>query len=362
LLKPRHIYYFEDPFGKERYEKRESLEHEIRVIVNSVRKVNDVYVIITSREEVFKEFKKESLSAEELERFERSLNIKKPSYDYGRRMEMLLLMAEDEGCAWLEDEELKKFVLEAIRSKWVLPTLLSMKDFVKATVNVKDWGNLEEELMIKSEKTSERFAKEIIEMSDDKVLFLCFAFMELKLDVAKETYEKLAEKIDGAWEFDKVLKWFKGNKVGLDDQAFIRFSHPSYSEAFRHAAFKIDYSGRVKRIFCNVLLELAEKDEAAWSVAEAVAENFDKLPEDVRNILFRLAEKDETSEDVARAMYWYFDKLSDDVRDELLLRLADKEEATRVVKFVVENFDKMSDDLILRLAEKDKILEILYRL
>jgi len=54
LLKPGHIYYFEDPFEKERYEKRESLEQGIRVTVNSIRKVNDVYVIITPRKEVFK--------------------------------------------------------------------------------------------------------------------------------------------------------------------------------------------------------------------------------------------------------------------------------------------------------------------
>jgi hypothetical protein len=39
-------------------------------------------VIATSREEVFKEFEKEKLSAKDLKEFKERLNIKKPSYDY----------------------------------------------------------------------------------------------------------------------------------------------------------------------------------------------------------------------------------------------------------------------------------------
>ena len=75
-LKPRHIVYFEDPFGKTKYESREDLEREIGTIINSIQQVEDVYVIITSREEVFKEFEKEKLSASELRAFENRMNIK----------------------------------------------------------------------------------------------------------------------------------------------------------------------------------------------------------------------------------------------------------------------------------------------
>ncbi|MDY6966880.1 MAG: hypothetical protein SVM80_13105, partial [Halobacteriota archaeon] len=89
-LRSKNIIYFEDPFGKTKYERRESLERDIDTIIDSVRQTKDVFVIITSREEVFKEFEKEAISTTELKEFESRLNIKKPSYDYEKRCEMLL--------------------------------------------------------------------------------------------------------------------------------------------------------------------------------------------------------------------------------------------------------------------------------
>jgi hypothetical protein len=107
VLKSRRIIYFEDPFGKTRYERREGLEREIGTIIDSVEQVEDVYVVITSREEVFKEFEKEKLSAKELKEFEEKLNIKKPSYDYEKRKEILLNWAEGGNCKWLGNKKLK---------------------------------------------------------------------------------------------------------------------------------------------------------------------------------------------------------------------------------------------------------------
>ena len=47
-----------------------------------------------------------------------------------------------------------------------------------------------------------------------------------------------------------------------------------------------------------------------------MADNFDKLPEDVRNkLLFKLSEKDEAAGNVARAVADNFDKLPENVRD-----------------------------------------------
>ena len=84
-MQPRHIVYFEDPFGKTEYERREGLEREIGTIIDMVKQVEDAYVIVTSREEVFKEFEKEKLSVKDLREFENKLNIKRPSYNYVKR-------------------------------------------------------------------------------------------------------------------------------------------------------------------------------------------------------------------------------------------------------------------------------------
>lgn len=52
-----------------------------------------------------------------------------------------------------------------------------------------------------------------------------------------------------------------------------------------------------------------------------MAENFDRLPEDVRNLLFTLVEKDETAVSVADAVASNFDRFPEDVRN-LLFALA----------------------------------------
>lgn len=45
----------------------------------------------------------------------------------------------------------------------------------------------------------------------------------------------------------------------------------------------------------NLLFVLAEKQRVAWVVARAIARNFDKLPDNVRNLLFKLAKKAENA-------------------------------------------------------------------
>jgi hypothetical protein len=155
--KPRHIIYFEDPFGKTKYERRESLEREIGTIIDTVKQVEDVYVIITSREEVFKEFEKEKISAKDLTEFEKKLNIKKSSYDYEGRRAILLNWAEEENCKWLGNEELMELVLESIEDEKILPTPLSIKDFAVATFDIEK----ESELKKKNRREIKRDSKSI---------------------------------------------------------------------------------------------------------------------------------------------------------------------------------------------------------
>ncbi|MCW7079729.1 MAG: hypothetical protein OCU16_01350 [Candidatus Methanospirare jalkutatii] len=196
-LKPRHIFYFEDPFGKTKYESREDLEREIGTIINSIKQVKDVYVIITSREEVFKEFEKEKLSASELRAFEKRMNIKKPSYDYKRRKEILLKWAENENCRWLRNERLKNLVLRYMKDKENLPTPLAIHDFVIATIDIEKEEELREEIKKKSEETEKNLAREIKNMSDDKILFLSFLFISdyFDIDFVKAIYHELVEEL-----------------------------------------------------------------------------------------------------------------------------------------------------------------------
>jgi len=391
-LKPHQVIYFEDPFGKIRYEGRESLEREIGTIMESVRNVEDVYVIITSREEVFKEFEKEQLSSVEIKQFERKLSIKKPSYDYAKRKEILLRWAEAKGCRWFEDNYLRDLVSVQIKDERKLPTPLSIKDFVYSTLNIVEKNRLMEKIEEKSKETAKSFAEEIENMTDDKILFLSFPFISnFPTGFVRGEYEKLVKEleIEEPMEFDEVLSWFKDDKIVIS-VGTIMFSHPSYFEALKCLLVKEGRLTRInKGIFCKVLLKLADKERTASTVVLALALNFDSLPVDVRNLLFKFAERNVTAKAVVWVLGRNFSRLPKDVRNELVFKLADKERTastvTRIVAhyfsgfsedvrnkllfklseraegslmwFVNRNFEKLSEDtrnkLLLKLAEKD---------
>ncbi len=362
VLKPRRIIYFEDPFGKIKYEKRESLERDIDTIIETVKKVDDVYVIITSREEVFKEFEKECYTDIPEELVER-INIKKPSYDTERRKKILLKWAENVGCKWLENEDLKREVLEFLEEDY-LPTPLSIRDFVMATRDITTFEKLRNEIKNRSEKTAKTFAKEIENMSKDKVIFLSFLFIsdDFTVDFIRKMYEEMVKElnISDAWDFDKVFNWFRDDKIEVFLDSFVRFSHPSYKEALKHIL--VDKGGSFteinKRIFSKLLIKLAKKEEATSNVAWVVAKNYDRLPDDARSLLFKLVEKEIAALGVAWGIAENFNILPDNVRN-LLFKLAEKEETARyVAKAVAVNFSKLPEnvrnDLLIILAEKEE--------
>jgi hypothetical protein len=377
-LNPGHIVYFEDPFGKTKYERREGLEREIGTIIDTVRQVEDVYVIITSREEVFKEFEKEKLSAKDLNEFEEKLNIKKPSYDYERRKEILLNWAEEENCKWLGNGELKELVWDSMANQKILPTPLSIRDFAVATFNIEKESELKEKIEEKSKETAKAFAEEIKNMADDKILFLSFMFITyyigFEVDLARGTYQELVEELDlkDAWGFGRVLNWFKDDKIDCSGN-HIEFSHPSYSEALPYLLVEDGFITRINReIFSELLLKLAEKNEASGVVAETVIENFDKLSDDVRNeLLLTLVVKAVTTEmtsdligfnvaaawavvgSIVKAMAENFDKLPEDIRDLLELdRLQNKGHKERALHLISNVLPKLNRDFVLKILNE----------
>ena len=366
VLKPGRIIYFEDPFGTTRYEGREGLERKIGTIVDNIRQVEGVYVIITSREEVFKEFEKQKLSAAELQEFEKKLNIKKPSYNYEKRKEILLKWAGEKNCKWLGTKKLKGLVLESIKDKKALPTPLSIWEFAGDTFDIEKDDELKEKIEEKSKETAKAFAEEIKNMTDDKILFLSFLFISdyFEIGFVRGMYQELVKELHlkDAWEFDRVHNWFKDDKIGVVD-GHMRFSHPSYSEALEHLLVEAGCPTRInKEIFSRLLLKLSENKEVTLYVARVVAYNFHKLPGNVGDLLFKLSESDETAWYVAEALLYNFDKLPDDVRNKLLLKLSEKEEATwRVAKTIMYSFDKLPEDLrnrlLLNLSEKNAIVK-----
>jgi len=147
-------------------------------------------------------------------------------------------------------------------------------------------------------------------MSDDKILFLSFLFISghFDIDFVKATYQELVEELGlkDAWEFDRLLNWFKDDKIEIVDNKYIRFSHPSYTQSLKHILVEEDgYISQInKKIFSKLLLKLAEKDKATLAVAIVAKIIIDKIPpgEERNKLLLKLAEKKGAARMVANAV------------------------------------------------------------
>lgn len=358
-LKPRHIIYFEDPFGKINYERAESLEREIGVIIDCVKQVEDVYVVLTSREEVFKEFAKEHMSSKKLGNFEKKLNIKKPSYNVEKREEILLKWAKSKKCIWLRYNNLKRFILELLENEENLPTPLSIKDFVVSTVAITDPSELSCIIKEKSMEASRSFAKELRAMADDKILFLLFPFVHaLPTEFVKAEYEKMVKSlvIKEPWDFEEVLEWFKDDKIDVSEGR-IRFSHPSYLQAVELFLAEKRQPTRISQeILSKLLLLLSEEPIAAPNVASTIQRHFDRIPMEVRNnLLVRLAKNQQAAPNIVWALAENIEKIPEETR-KLLPELAKKPETRDHVTWALaENIEKLPKEitrLLFELAEE----------
>jgi len=276
LVKPRQIIYFEDPFGKVEYEQRENLGREIGTIIDIIEKIDDVYVIITSREELFKNFLKWKTSSKDLEEFECKLNIKSPSYDYKKRKEMLLKWAEVFNCRWLNNERIKSNILNKLNNIRILPTPLNIRHFAQATTNLYDEREIMSKLKEKSEEISIVFAKEIEEMSKDKQLFLTLLMINvyIKNEHLAILYDETLRyfNLNIAAAYDEIINWFKSDKIIIKGD-YIQFSHPSYHESLNHL-LEIHYF----QIFYNkILIQLNDIGATPGAITHALLVELDKL-------------------------------------------------------------------------------------
>ena len=380
VIKNRTAMYFEDPWGKTKFK---SPEHIFRDIDNLIDKVSnvDARVIITSREEIFKKFEKKKETAGDLwQHVERlKINTAYSKEDLKEMLKRYLVIFEPK---WCRNKKLKQMVINAIKNG-TLKTPMSIKELVyfREAKNSDDEKILRQAIKKASDETKIAFGKEITAMFEageyEKIVFLSFPYIlsdyfYFGINFIEKNYIKFLEFLNKKYNFDlikaksfnDVLEWFKNEEIEVDtfgSRNYLKFSHPSYSDGFSYA---LDNQELCNKIFCNVLKNLVGEDSATPYVAQAVRDNFEKLPEDVRNLLlFKLAEKDSSAPYVpcaASYVVWSvtdnFEKLPKDVRN-LLFKLAEKDStASYVAHAVTDNFEKLPKDvrnLLFKLAEKD---------
>lgn len=318
------VTYFEDPFGKVRFEDREDLRRTMDCVISRIQNL-EAYVIITSREEVFKEFEKEKLSQNDLRKFTVEMRLMKPSYNAEKMKQILLEWATEFECKWLKNDDLKSSIMLLAENS--LRTPLSLWDFALASRNDVDAAKIIEILNEKSKTVKAAFAEEIAQMPTEKILFLSLAIIlnPMKQELIKSVFYELGSEFNlGLYpdSFETLQKQF-AEKISLEKrnggqgtEFYFKFTHPSYEEGLVNCWNRQEIKGFVLKILdsliknnnpmvrgcCGLCLmenlsEISFRNEAndligrvlhdknaiaRYGIAEAVIRSFQNIPLDRR--------------------------------------------------------------------------------
>ena len=295
----KQIIYIEDPFGNIVYEKREKLSQEIDKKIDFIKNKQNTYLILTSRKDIFREFKKDTLWDKEIEQYEKELNIVMPSYDNEQRKLILDRWAEIKDCRWYKDPELKLYVHSLIEKKENIPTPLSIHNFIQYSSDIQNKDDIDKEIKKNSESSERSFASEIIGLyktgRKDKILLLSFILISENSDYnfLNNQYNNLKE--EGYEEFSKLVE--EEDRIIINNPGFsfpmkfpinsgtttISFEHPSY-----RAAIPIILKNPGCNLnFCKAMDKLSKEIYSIPSVVDTLRKHFEKLPQDISNQLIQ---------------------------------------------------------------------------
>lgn len=254
---PKTIYYFEDPFGKNKYEDQfDELRGEISKILLNIKSLEDTFLIITTREDIYLEHKKRNLSIVELEPYEKTINYNSPDDK--------ILMAQKHGefarCYWINKTELKDFVVANIKKDHFILHPLSILRFSKDSVNDNSIELLKLNLTKAKNDSSKQFAQDVLDMNDEEQLF--FSIIYLLRDTITDNYLIKKYFFDNnelpSQSFLTIIEKHNNNKIEIfninNHHWYIRFIHPSFYVAWNHL---IQYS-KIKNIIDEIIINCQE--------------------------------------------------------------------------------------------------------
>lgn len=396
------IIYFEDPFGKSNYERMEFLERELESIIYYIN-CNNAHVIITSPEEIFKEFLIHNSPSKKLEKYVHKINPNDFSYNnLELNRKIMCSWANACNCKWAFNSEFKTYVENKIVSPNYLLTPLRIRDFCMDTKEVFNLFELENIIINKSNETGKSFADEINFMKEDKILFLSFPFISpaFRPKDVKDIYLEMVNELDikDAWDFEEILNWFKDDKIKVSNGK-IRFSHNSYLKSFWYLISKEKYpQGNFRRIFSKLIIKLAKNEKFASYVSRTIVDNYIILPGEVQNLLkylvesknskvtgplsrtlvfnyaslpkeiqvllFKLYKQDKTRKYIARAITDYFYEIPAELQNLLFSLAKDDKIAGHLARGIADNYNQLPENiqnLFFEIYEKDMFANYIAR-
>lgn len=258
------IVYFEDPFGRTAFERRDSLFQVFSPLLDKLSNLN-CKVIITSRKEIFETFSKESLLEADVLRLKKELNIRNPSYGT-KELRLIFDKLGSLICDWFEKKEYKELVYTAINDEQIT-TPLAIRDLIFVSRNLTSAEMLIEHIKRRGSETIKVFALEILSTSitAKTILYLTYFcgtkgkpyLSELFVNIARElanlnlTISSFSLNVEMRTQLG-----FRIEQFGSIKSAY-KFSHPVYEESLSNLILSDPYCEIIAKI---IIQELAKKD------------------------------------------------------------------------------------------------------
>ena len=260
---PNQIVYIEDPFGKTVFENREELLSLFSNLPQKFR-ASKAKLIITSRAEVFKLFRQESMQEDELHAFEKVMNVRKPSYE----KDELITIANHYIEAYANWRNKKAYVSAIVTgiNEGKLYSPLMIYNIVRNNAQVSNVKILKSAVNNASSNLIIQFAQEIRQLSIPTKILLYMVFLRglRKMGFKRELFQTIqailasSQSFSGS-TFDFELLGQEGYRIQRieDRNLSYRFSHPAYEEAVASLAMN-DQLCRL--VFDTVFKELLRAD------------------------------------------------------------------------------------------------------
>jgi predicted amidohydrolase/predicted ribosome-associated RNA-binding protein Tma20 len=232
------VIYFEDPFGRTTFERRDSIRRVFGPLVDALREI-DARVIVTSRREVFEQFRQDSYTSLDFESFTEELNVVKPSYSAAALIKILHILGAS--ASWYSEPTCRELVQSAITAGR-LATPLAIRDFVFSTERVISEEPLLERLERRRVEQKELFTEELVacDLRTKLALSLVCLFGSQSAATLSGWFNQVAQYLDPSQSSSAPLSFMDELRIqsGYRLEQYgskattIRFIHPYYEEAF----------------------------------------------------------------------------------------------------------------------------------
>ena len=297
----REIVYFEDPFGRTQFERRDDV---LQIFLPLLERIKHSHskLVVTSRSSVFQSFKNEVPHSELMNEYVETLNIQKPSYSKDKLkqiFEKLCSVQVNKG----QYEKWRNAIYQAIdRNKLITPIMVSqlVGNLQTITTNKQFWDRIS---LLKSNNLLMVVMNELKMLSIPSRILLFIMFLHgrylVKLSAINEQYNRAQHLVKdelglpfmSLLSSELSLQKSRIEKIGTKKQA-LRFVHPMYEEAIGELiqkdisslnVFMICFKSLVTSVVPAYVL-LTQMIKKTPEIAKQICQNIDFLKIEVTKI------------------------------------------------------------------------------